>query len=88
MKVLSVPSGALGLCRDRQALVPIILGILLGNRMEASMRRAMTISDGEWSALVASPLAITLWTIAIVGFVLPIVFGRVLRRDEESATVG
>lgn len=74
-------------------LVPIILGILLGNAMEANLRRAMTISDGEWSALVASPLSITLWLIAIVGFVLPILFGGVLRRrmrmrrDEEGATV-
>ncbi|MEK9661291.1 MAG: tripartite tricarboxylate transporter permease [Alphaproteobacteria bacterium] len=73
-------------------LVPIILGILLGNAMEANLRRAMTISDGDWSTLVASPLAIGLWTIAIVGFVLPILFGGVIRRrmamrrDEEGST--
>ncbi|MCL5776814.1 tripartite tricarboxylate transporter permease [Limibaculum sp. FT325] len=72
-------------------LVPVILGVLLGNLMEANLRRAMTISDGEWSALVASPLAIGLWTVSIVGFVLPILFGRVLRarmgrrKDEEGA---
>ncbi|UCE30354.1 MAG: tripartite tricarboxylate transporter permease [Burkholderiales bacterium] len=64
-------------------LVPIILGILLGDAMEANLRRALTISDGDWSALVASPLSITLWTIAIVGFVLPMVFGGVLRRRME-----
>ncbi|WP_118133635.1 tripartite tricarboxylate transporter permease [Oceanicella sp. SM1341] len=61
-------------------LVPIILGILLGNDMEANLRRAMTISDGDWSVLVSSPLALVLWAIAIVGFVLPIIFGGVLRR--------
>ena len=60
-------------------LVPVILGVLLGNAMEANLRRAMTISNGDWTALFASPLSITLWLIAIVGFVLPIVFGRVLR---------
>ena len=74
-------------------LVPIILGILLGNQMEANLRRAMTISDGDWTALVASPLSVTLWVIAVVGFVLPILFGRmfrrrlVMRRDEEGATI-
>ena len=41
-------------------LVPIILGVLLGNQMEASLRRALTTSDGDLSALVASPLSITL----------------------------
>jgi putative tricarboxylic transport membrane protein len=72
-------------------LVPIILGVLLGNQMEANLRRALTISDGDWSVLLASPLTIGLWTIAVVGFVLPIVLGGVLRRrmhmrrDEESA---
>ena len=70
-------------------LVPVILGVLLGNLMEANLRRALTISDGEWSALVASPLSIGLWSVALVGFVLPIAIGPVLRRrmrrDEEGA---
>lgn len=61
-------------------LVPVILGVLLGNMMEANLRRAMTISDGDWTALFASPLAITLWTIALVGFVLPILIGPMIRR--------
>ena len=60
-------------------LVPVILGVLLGNQMEANMRRAMTISDGDWSALFASPLAIGLWLFAFFGFILPIVAGRFFR---------
>ncbi len=74
-------------------LVPIILGILLGNAMEANMRRALMISDGDWFTLVASPLSITLWAIALIGFVLPIIFGAALKRrmrmakDAEGATV-
>ncbi len=72
-------------------LVPVILGTLLGNAMESNLRRAVTISNGDWSTLVASPLSITLWAIAITGFILPIVFGKVLKsrmrmkKDEESA---
>jgi putative tricarboxylic transport membrane protein len=74
-------------------LVPVILGVLLGNLMEANLRRALTISDGDWSVLFASPLAIGLWSIAIIGFVLPILLGPMLRRrmalrkDEEGAIV-
>jgi len=60
-------------------LVPVILGILLGNQMEVNLRRAMTISDGDWSILVGSPLAIILWIIAIAGFVLPMLYGRKVR---------
>lgn len=67
-------------------LVPVILGVLLGGMMEKNLRRAMTISDGEWTALFASPLSITLWAVSILGFVAPILVGkyfRVKRRDEE-----
>ena len=61
-------------------LVPVILGVLLGNQMESNLRRAMTISDGDWSALLSSPLAIGLWVVSIAGFVLPILIGGVVRR--------
>jgi putative tricarboxylic transport membrane protein len=60
--------------------------------MEANLRRAMTISDGDWTALFASPLSIGLWTVSILGFVLPILLGPVLRkrmamrRDEAGST--
>ena len=60
-------------------LVPVILGILLGNQMEANLRRAMAISDGNLWALLESPLAISLWVMAIVGFILPLIVGRFVR---------
>jgi putative tricarboxylic transport membrane protein len=80
--------GVLGWCLRKLdvPLVPIILGVLLGDQMEKNLRRAMTISDGDWSILVGSPLAIGLWIFAIVGFIAPILFGRYFRlkrRDEE-----
>ncbi|KEP69253.1 tripartite tricarboxylate transporter permease [Thioclava sp. BHET1] len=72
-------------------LVPIILGTLLGNAMESNLRRAITIDNGNWFTLIDSPLAITLWVIAIIGFILPLIFGRKVksqmsqRRDEEGS---
>ena len=61
-------------------LVPVILGTLLGNEMEVNFRRAVNIADGDYSVLFASPLSIALWSIAVIGFVLPIVFGARLKR--------
>ncbi|EKF19596.1 tripartite tricarboxylate transporter permease [Nitratireductor pacificus] len=60
-------------------LVPIILGVLLGDQMEKNLRRAMTIHDGDWTMLFNSWLAIGLWAFAIVGFVLPLIVGRYFR---------
>ncbi len=71
-------------------MVPVILGVLLGNLMEANLRRALTISDGDWSALFASPLSLALWAVAVCGFVLPLALGplirRRMRRDEAGST--
>ncbi|SES37515.1 putative tricarboxylic transport membrane protein [Tranquillimonas rosea] len=84
---MMVGFGALGwvLRKLDVPLVPIILGILLGNEMEVNLRRAMTISNGEWTALFDSWLAITLWTIAIVGFVLPIFLGKRVKKKMKQA---
>lgn len=66
-------------------LVPIILGTLLGNAMESNLRRAISISDGDWSVLFASPVSLVLWAIAIAGFVAPIVVGKVLKARMHGA---
>ena len=60
-------------------LVPIILGTLLGNTMENNLRRAITIDNGNWFTLFDSPLSLTLWAIAIIGFVMPLIVGRMVR---------
>jgi putative tricarboxylic transport membrane protein len=79
--MLMVAFGVLGyLCRKLDIpTVPIILGILLGNQMENNLRRALTISNGDWSILWGSPLAIGLWTAAVIGFLAPLLIGRYLR---------
>ncbi len=69
-------------------LVPVIMGVLLGNQMEANLRRAMTISNGDWTALFHSWLSIGLWTLAVVGFVLPIVVGRFFRPTPAPEAYG
>ncbi|WOD07800.1 tripartite tricarboxylate transporter permease [Marinomonas sp. GJ51-6] len=56
-------------------LVPIILGMLLGTEMEKSLRHALVLSDGDWSVLFNSGLSIGLWTVAILGLILPIIVG-------------
>jgi putative tricarboxylic transport membrane protein len=68
-------------------LVPVILGVLLGNEMEKNLRRALTISDGDLSILWGSPLALALWIFAIVGFLAPIIFGRYFRPRIADETV-
>ena len=62
--------------------VPIILGILLGNHMEDSLRRAMVISGGDWKYLFQSGIAIGFWIAAVTGFVAPVFLRRVLKKPQ------
>ncbi len=63
--------------------VPIILGILLGSHMESALRRAMVLSDGEWTYLFSSPIAVGLWLFAIAGFIAPMFLRGVLRKPQR-----
>lgn len=82
--VLMVAFGAMGyfLRKLDVPTVPIILGILLGNNMEDSLRRAMVISDGEWTYMFSSNISIVLWVAAIGGFVAPLFLRRFIRKPE------
>jgi len=86
--VLMVAFGALGyfLRKLDVPTVPVILGILLGNAMEDNLRRAMVISDGDWTYLLSSPIAIGLWTAAILGFIAPIFLRGLLKKPPMPAT--
>ena len=82
--ILMVGFGALGyvLRKIDVPTVPIILGILLGNNMEDSLRRAMVISDGDWTFLLSSPIAIGLWIAAFAGFIAPMFLRKVLKKPQ------
>jgi putative tricarboxylic transport membrane protein len=54
------------------SLVPLVLGLLLGGDMERNLRRAMSISDGDWGILIASPISITLYVLTVMFLALSV----------------
>lgn len=81
--------------------VPIILGILLGGKMEESLRDAMVLSNGDWRFLFGfreiridgvqqmefySAIPSGLWAAAILGFVAPMFLRRFLKKPERVPT--
>ena len=62
--------------------VPVILGILLGANMENNLRRAMVLSDGDWTFLFSSGITISLWVVAVLGFVAPFFFRRIMKKPK------
>ena len=64
-------------------LAPIVLGLVLGPLMEKNLRRALSISDGDWSILFSSPIAIGVWILALVMLFAP-KFLKTDRRDTDN----
>ncbi len=87
--LMMVAFGVLGfICRKLDIpTVPIILGILLGNAMEDNLRRAMVLSNGDWSYLFSSPIAIGLWICAALGFLAPIFLRTFLAKPPQPVTL-
>lgn len=83
--ILMVGFGAFGYVLRKLDIptVPVILGILLGGNMEDALRRAMVISDGEFTYLFSSPIAIGLWIAAIGGFIAPMFLRGMLKKPQR-----
>jgi len=63
--------------------VPVIMGILLGNAMEKSLRDAMVLADGEWTYLFSSGISTGLIIAAVLGFIAPIFLRRYLTKPQR-----
>jgi len=58
------------------ALAPVILGFVLGGLFEDNLRRALSISGGDWGILFQSVNAVVLYGLAFVMVLAPILLGR------------
>jgi putative tricarboxylic transport membrane protein len=79
-------AGLLGLLLRRFGLpvVPLIIGVILGPRAELQLRRTLQLSDGDLSALVASPTAITLYCVIALMLLLPLAFKLLARNPANT----
>lgn len=64
------------------SLAPIILGFVLGHLFEDNLRRALSISGGDWSILYDSSNAIVLYVLTVVVVVVPILLGKRMKRKQ------
>lgn len=65
-------------------MAPLILGFVLGDLMEQNLRRALSITNGDASILVQSPIAIGLWIGAVLMVVVPPVLGAISKRKAKA----
>jgi putative tricarboxylic transport membrane protein len=54
-------------------VAPVIIGLILGPMAEQQLRRALSISQGDPTVLVQSPISATLLAIAAIALILPFI---------------
>ncbi len=54
-------------------IAPIVVGLILGPMAEQQLRRALSISQGDWTVLFTSPIAAVLLAIAAAALIVPLI---------------
>ena len=82
--------GVVGFVMRRFAIpvAPAVVGVILGPEMETHFRRALQISQGDYSTFVTRPIAVSIFAVALLMLIGPAVVRRTLavRRGGTSTT--
>lgn len=54
-------------------IAPIVIGLILGPMAEQQLRRALSISQGDWTTLVQSPVSAGLLAVAALALIVPMI---------------
>jgi putative tricarboxylic transport membrane protein len=69
-------------------VAPAILGSILGPMMETQLRRAVSISQGDFSVFFTRPLTVGLLLVAGAMLILPTVLPKMMNRRHDGDRVG
>ncbi|ULE32149.1 tripartite tricarboxylate transporter permease [Mycobacterium sp. IDR2000157661] len=80
--------GLLGLMMRRFGLpiLPLIIGVILGPRIERQLRQSLQLGGGDWSSLFTEPVAIVVYLLMAVLLLMPLVL-RLMHRSEETLLI-
>jgi putative tricarboxylic transport membrane protein len=80
--------GLLGLMMRRFGLpvLPLIIGVILGPRIERQLRQSLQLADGNWIGLFTEPVAIITYVLMAILLLLPLVL-RLMHRSEETLLI-
>src|SRR6201991_3679524 len=77
--------GLLGLMMRRFGLpvLPLIIGVILGPRIERQLRQSLQLADGNWGGLFTEPVAIITYVLMVALLLAPLVL-RLAHRPEPD----
>src|SRR5690349_16486974 len=86
--VLLLVFGLLGLMMRRFGLpvLPLIIGVILGPRIERQLRQSLQLGGGDWTSLFTEPVAIVTYVLMVILLLMPLVL-KLMHRSEETLLI-
>lgn len=66
-------------------LIPLLIAFVLARLFEDNLRRAMSLSDGDPTILLQSPVAVVIWLVALAVLLVPLIAPRLRKRVAHMA---
>ena len=76
----------LGMRRFAIPVLPLIIGVILGPRLEENLRKTLLLSSGDWSGLFSEPAAVIVYAIIVIGFIGMAVTGFIRGRKDTTTS--
>ena len=67
-------------------VLPLIIGVILGPRIERQLRQSLQLGGGDWSSLFTEPVAIVTYVLMAILLLTPLVL-KLMHRSEEGLLV-
>lgn len=80
--------GLMGLMMRRFGLpvLPLIIGVILGPRIERQLRQSLQLGSGDWASLFQEPVAIVTYVLMALLLLAPLIL-KLMHRSEESLLI-
>ena len=61
------------------SVVPVIIGLILGELVEGTLRQSLVIFDGNWLMFLTRPIALTFFILSLIALAFPLLRGKKLK---------
>jgi len=74
--------GAIGFFMRRYgfSVVPVIIGLILGELVEGTLRQSLVIFDGNWLKFLTRPIALTFFILSLIALTFPLLKRKKIKK--------
>ena len=73
--------------RNGFSVVPVAIGLILGELVETNLKQSLVIFDGNWLLFLTRPIALLFFVLTALGLALPVVFDRIASRRLRASGI-